>query len=350
MAVFRSQNNPVIKPKDIKPSRDGFEVVGVFNAGVTRLENDVILLLRVAERPINNKPDTELAPIYDVIKKDITLKEFSRNDSEIDFSDPRLIIKASGTYLTSISHLRIARSRNGIDFKIETKPAITPANEYEIFGIEDPRISFIDGTYYITYVAVSPFGVTTSLASTKKFNKFERHGVIFCPDNKDVVLLPKAIEGKYYALHRPASALFGKNDIWISQSPDLHCWGYHRCLMEPREAFWDEMKIGAGAVPFETKAGWLEIYHGVDKNNRYCLGAVLLDNLKPWKVLARSRMPIFEPKADYECKGFFGNVVFSCGLIFENQKLDIYYGAADTSICYARLELEDVLGTLEPVD
>jgi len=341
--VFRSPNNPIIKPEDVKPSRDDFEVIGVFNAGVTRFKSDVVLLLRVAERPIKKHPDIVLTAIYDVSKRQLVIKEFPKADPENDFSDPRLIITPRGTYLTSISHLRLARSRDGIGFEIEDSPAIVPANDYETFGLEDPRISLIDGTYYINYVAVCPFGITTCLQSTKDFTTFERHGVIFCPDNKDVVLFPERDDGQYYALHRPVSPLFGKQEVWIAESPDLCCWGNHRYLMGPRPDYWDKIKIGAGAVPFKIEQGWLEIYHGADRNNRYCLGAVLLDSQEPWKVIARTEKPVFEPQADYECNGFFGNVVFSCGLLCEDNKLKIYYGAADTVICYAELSLKETI-------
>lgn len=346
MTVLRSAFNPIIKPKDVRPSRKDFEVIGVFNAGVARLNDEVLLLLRVAEKPISPSPQLFLAAIYDISEGDIVLREFSKDDPENDFSDPRLIVSRGETYLTSISHLKLARSRNGIDFEIEETPALAPANEFETFGIEDPRISLIEGTYYIGYVAVSPLGVTTCLASTEDFKSFKRHGVIFCPENKDVALFPQRVGGKYYAIHRPTSPLFQRNEIWLAEAPDLHHWGNHRYLMGLRTGFWDETKIGASAVPFKINQGWLEVYHGVDRENRYCLGAVLLDSNQPWKVLARSDRPIFEPQADYECEGFFGNVVFSCGLLYEDSKLKIYYGAADTAICYAELDLEDVLASL----
>ena len=208
------------------------------------------------------------------------------------------------------------------------------------------RIDGTESTYYIDYVGVSPLGVTTCLASTRDFQSFQRHGVIFHPDNKDVVLFPAPIGDKYYALHRPHSSLFLRNDIWIAESPDLICWGNHRYLMGTRDGMWDETRIGAGAVPFRTDKGWLELYHGADRNSRYCLGAVLLDSEQPWKILARSESPLFEPQADYEQAGFFGNVVFSCGLLFEDETLKVYYGAADTSICYAEIPLADVYQNL----
>ncbi len=347
MSVFRSPHNPIIGPKDVKPSRDDFEVIGVFNAGVTRFRDEVVLLLRVAERPISTNQRITLTGIYDVTKGGIVLKEFSKNNPQNDFSDPRLIVTPAETYLTSISHLRLARSTDGISFEIENTPAFAPATDYETFGIEDPRISLIDGTYYISYVAASPLGVTTALASTKDFNSFQRHGVIFCPDNKDVVLFPEKVDGKYYALHRPVSSLFKKQEIWLAESPDLSYWGNHRYLIGPRNGFWDDAKIGASAVPFKIDQGWLEIYHGADRNNRYCFGAVLTDAEQPSMVIARTEKPIFQPQADYECDGFFGNVVFTCGLLYEHDKLKIYYGAADTTICYAELPLQDVLESLK---
>jgi predicted GH43/DUF377 family glycosyl hydrolase len=116
--------------------------------------------------------------------------------------------------------------------------------------------------------------------------------------------------------------------------------------MGPRAGYWDEVKIGASAVPVKIDEGWLEVYHGADRNNRYCLGAVLLDAKNPWKIIARADKPILEPEADYEIEGFFGNVVFSCGLLYEKDKLKIYYGVADTSIAYAEIALQDVLKTL----
>jgi predicted GH43/DUF377 family glycosyl hydrolase len=346
MSIFRSPENPIIEPKDVKPSRDDFEVIGVFNAGVARFKDEVVLLLRVAERPISTHPDVVLTAIYDVGRDSFVIKEFLKDNPEVDFSDPRIIKTPAGLFLTSISHLRIARSKDGTSFEIEEAAAMSPANNYETFGIEDPRISLIGDTYYINYSAVSISGVTTYLASTRDFKSFKRHGIIFCPENKDVVILPEKVDGKYYALHRPASPLFKRHDIWLAESPDLICWGNHRSLMGPRQNCWDETRIGGGAMPFKIKQGWLEIYHGVNRNNRYCLGAILLGAAEPWKVIARSEKPIFEPQASYECKGFFGNVVFSCGLLYEEDKLKIYYGASDTSMCYAELPLEDVIRNL----
>lgn len=384
MAIYRAPENPILRPQDVRPSRRDFEVIGVFNAGVARYGDEVILLLRVAERPRTEREDLVLSPIYDVDTNEIVIKSFARDDPRNDFSDPRLIVvragapvvqdheqdaQASGmgvppmrgdhgqdaratcgTYLTSISHLRLARSRDGLRFQVEDGPALGPANEYETFGIEDPRVTCIHSagppTYYIDYVGVSRLGVTTCLASTRDFQSFQRHGVIFHPDNKDVVIFPARIGDTFYALHRPHSSLFLRNDIWIAQSPDLTCWGRHRYLLGMRAGRWDDSRIGAGAVPFRTDKGWIELYHGADRNSRYCLGAVLLDAEQPWQIRARSERPLFAPEADYERAGFFGHVVFSCGLLCEEDTLRIYYGAADTSLCYAEIPLADVYENL----
>jgi beta-1,2-mannobiose phosphorylase / 1,2-beta-oligomannan phosphorylase len=346
MGVFRAPENPIIRPEDVRPSRDDFEVVGVFNAAVARSGGEVVLLLRVAERPIQIRKEAILCPIYDLDSKKIVLKPFARDDPQNDLSDPRLILRPGETYLTSISHLRVARSRDGIIFTVEETPALQATTEYETCGVEDPRITTLDGVHHIAYVGVSPVGVTTCLASTQDFESFDRHGVIFHPDNKDVALLPAWIGGRCYALHRPHSSLFVRNDIWLAESPDLLCWGNHRYLVGTRDDMWDETRIGAGAAPFRIDEGWVEIYHGADRYHRYCLGALLLDHERPWRILARSQTPLFAPEADYECSGFFGNVVFTCGLLFEDETLKIYYGAADTSICYAEIPLADVRASL----
>jgi len=349
MKVLRYEKNPLINPKDVKPSRSDFEVVCVFNAGVIKYKDEVLLLMRVAEIPKNDDSrNIFLAPMLDENTNELIIKNFSRNDNSIDFSDSRFIITRDDRFLTSISHFRIARSKNGIDFTIDENPAMFPANKYERFGIEDPRITQIEDTYYINYSACSNItGVTTNLASTKDFVNFKRHGVIFTPDNKDISIFPEKINGKYYAFNRPASAEYKTRDMWISESPDLVCWGNHRQLMRARKNKWDNGRIGCSAVPFKIKEGWLEIYHGASASDKYCLGAVLLDKNEPWNVLKRTKSPVIEPETDYEINGFFGNVIFNCGVLFENDIVKIYYGAADTCIAYAEITLDEILNNLE---
>lgn len=347
MPVVRAPQNPIIQPKDVKPSRPDYEVICVINSGVARLGREVILLMRVVERPKNADDSVYLAPIYDPRTGQAIPKVFPRGDPNYNFSDPRLILGPEGVYLTALSHLRLARSTDGVHFQVSETPALFPANNYETYGIEDPRITQIGDTYYINYVAVSELGIVTSLARTRDFETYERLGNIFHPDNKDAAIFPEQIHGRYYALHRPSYSALGKPEIWLAESPDLLCWGNHRHLAGQRQDGWENGRIGGSAPPFRVPQGWLEIYHGANKQNRYCLGALLLDAEAPWKVLARSETPILEPEADYEVNGFFPNVVFACGALYEDGLVKLYYGAADTCMAYAEIPLGEVLATLK---
>ncbi len=347
MKVFRSDKNPIIAPKDVKPSREDFEVVCVFNCGVIRFEGDVLLMLRVAERPVALTENEVKTVYFDHIENKTVVKTFDKSMPGIGLHDPRYIYTPERIFLSSMSHFRIARSSNGIDFQIDEKPCMEPSDVYEMYGIEDPRITLLGDTYYINYSACSTIGgVTTCLATTKDFKTFEKKGVIFTPDNKDVAIFPEKINGKYYALNRPISAEYKLKDIWISESPDIMCWGNHKFLMSTREGYWDDGRIGCSAVPFRTEHGWLEIYHGASKENKYCLGAALYHPERPWEVISRSENPIISPEEDYEINGFFGNVIFNCGVLNEDGIVKIYYGAADTFIGYAEIALQDILDDL----
>jgi len=207
-------------------------------------------------------------------------------------------------------------------------------------------VTQIGKTYYLTFTEVSAHGVGVGLRRTNNWKSIYHLGMILPPHNKDCAIFPEQIGGKYLALHRPSSPAIGGNYIWLAESPDLAHWGNHRCLAHSRPGSWDSVRVGAGAAPIRTQAGWLEIYHGADSENRYCLGALLLDATQPWKVLARSKEPIMEPLADYEQTGFFGNVVFTNGHVVDGDELIIYYGASDSVICGARFSLEEILRTL----
>jgi predicted GH43/DUF377 family glycosyl hydrolase len=332
----------------IQPSRPDLEVVGVFNPGVTSQDGDVVLLLRVAEAPREDEPGSVASPVYHADSRHLEIKRWDLDTDGIDVSDPRSITVDDHVWLTSISHLRVARSRDGIHFEVEPAPALSPATRYESFGCEDPRITLIDGTYWINYSAVSRHGITTALASTTDFKEFKRHGIIFPPDNRDVTIFPEKIAGNYVALHRPMPEGIGQPTIWATTSPDLRAWGAHRFVAGARDGQWDDSKIGGGAVPFRVRShgfdGWLEVYHGVTGSPpAYSLGALLLDPNDPTIVIARSREPILKPETPYEREGFFGGVVFTCGLLAEGDLVRIYYGAADGVTAVADLSLEEIL-------
>jgi len=213
----------------------------------------------------------------------------------------------------------------------------------ETYGIEDCRVTQIDDTYYLTYSAVSENGVGVALQTTKDWKEFKRYELILPPHNKDCTFFCEKIDGKFAVLHRPVGADIGGPFIWYSTSPDLIHWGNHKCIARTRVGEWDCQRIGAGAAPIRTDKGWLEIYHGCNDESRYCLGALLLDFDDPTKVIARSKEPIMEPIAEYEQKGFFGNVVFTNGHIIDGDTVNIYYGASDTVICLATISINEIL-------
>ncbi|NOT61665.1 MAG: glycosidase [Acidobacteria bacterium] len=255
------------------------------------------------------------------------------------------------------SHLTIARSSNGVDdWQIDAEPTM-PAepDKYpeELWGIEDPRITFIPELkkYAIVYTAYTHEGPGVALAFTEDFRSFERYGVIMPPEDKDAALLPHRIGGNWALIHRPVSA--PRAHMWISYSPDLLHWGSHKLMMEARRgAWWDANKIGLSPPPIETKHGWLVIYHGVKHTAAGCiyrLGLALFDLNSPERCIKRGDEWVFGPTEPYEQHGDVGNVVFPCGYTVgaDGDTIHLYYGAADTSIGLATGSLSALLEWLE---
>lgn len=340
--------NPLIRPGSVKPSREGYRVKGSFNAGAAEFNDEIILLLRVSEDCVADK-DTIAVPYYrfDSDGGHPEILEKRADDPDIRLKDTRGVVYKGQDYLSTLSHIRIARSKDGLNFEVDEEPFIYPCNQTEAYGVEDARVTKIGNTYFITYTAVSRDGWATTLAATTDFVNVDRKGIIFPPLNKDVSIFPETINGKYCALHRPQNEGFGKPSIWFSESKDLLHWGNHKCLIRPRDTHWEEQKIGGGAAPIKTDEGWLEIYHGKGENQIYSLFLLLLDLADPSKVLKRGDEPILFPQEPYEKEGFFPNVVFSNGVITkEDGSVKIYYGACDETVCLAETSLDDLLSTL----
>lgn len=341
----RFASNPLLTTKDVQPSRPGFVVECVMNPGAFTFENKTWLLLRVAERPPQKGGRVSLP----TMRADGSMRiiEFSAGDPQLDTSDPRKFTHNGEMYLSTISHLRLVCSDDGIHFY---EPPDFPTKIFgqgplETYGIEDCRVSQIDGNYYLTYTQVSRNGVGVGMIQTRDWRSLDRKGMILPPHNKDCALFEEKIGDQYYCLHRPSGIGLGGNFIWIASSPDLLHWGHHRCILHTRKEYWDSARVGAGASPIKTPKGWLVIYHGADHQNRYCLGMALLDLEDPSKVLARSKAPLFVPSTDYEKKGFFGNVVFTNGHIVNGDEIKMYYGASDEVICGATFSIREILNT-----
>lgn len=252
------------------------------------------------------------------------------------------------------SHLTTARSKNGIDgWDIDTEPTYHPdpaKHPEEIYGIEDPRITYVDemGKWAVAYTAFSDSGHLTSLAFTEDFHNFERVGAILPPESTDASIFPVRFNGRWAILHRPRSGMVGaKANIWISFSPDMKHWGDHHVLMYAREGgWWDANNIGTCPQPIRLPEGWLIMYHGLRQTTpkvNYRLGLALLDAEDPRKVLRRSEGWVFGPREMYERSGDVSDVVFPCGWVLVDDEIRIYYGSADTSVSFASAKVRDIL-------
>jgi len=271
------------------------------------------------------------------------------NGSPIKLGDDYyMLLRVEGQHGHSL--FALAHSTDGYKFIVEDLPVAVPTDQepfarYEAAGIEDPRITLLEGTIYIVYTAFSGAGPVMMLARTEDFHNYERIAIISEPGNKDGVLFPRKIGGRYVRFDRPIGN--GIGSIWVSFSDDLLHWGKSDAIICPRSGHWDSYRVGASAVPIETDQGWLEIYHGVRMTSAgpiYRAGVAMLDLEDPTRVVGRSPEPILAPRLDYERIGDIGNVVFASGAIVEpDGMVKVYYGAADTAICLAEAPLEELV-------
>ena len=275
-----------------------------------------------------------------------------------------------------ISRIMLAHSQNGLHFDIVPQPVIQPLHSWEKWGCEDPRLVNLDGKYHVTYTAFD--GVTARLATSSSPNllDWEGHHLVFHENvsfpnrehssgwHKAAAIFPEKIDGWYYMF-------FGDNHIWSARSRDLKNWhpDFHPVL-KPRPRHFDAAYIEMGPPPIKTDKGWLILYHGVNQYSKrriYRLGAALVSLDDPHHVIWRCHSPILQPEAPYErigyidvIKGGFGvlrtlaikdvkhmsrvhslpRAVFCCGAILEDGHVRLYYGAADTIICTATIDLD----------
>lgn len=303
--IFRRYpGNPIITTKDLP-----YGANSVFNAGAAQVGSETLLLLRVEDR-------------------------------------------------RGISHLTVARSKNGVtNWQIQQKPTLVPEprlHPEEIWGIEDPRITFVEelGKWVIAYTAFSLGGPLVALALTEDFQTFERLGPVMPPEDKDAALFPVRFWGRWAMIHRPVPGPGSAGaHMWISFSPDLKHWGDHQILLKARKGgWWDATKIGLSTPPLATQEGWLILYHGVRTTASGCiyrLGLALLDLKDPRQVLARSDSWIFGPEQEYEMFGDVDKVVFPCGWVQQGDTLRLYYGGADACVAMATASVKELLQWLK---
>jgi predicted GH43/DUF377 family glycosyl hydrolase len=301
---LRHPGNPILTVEDLP-----YRASSIFNPGAARIDGETVLLVRVED-------------------------------------------------LRGISHLTVARSRDGVSgWRFESAPLVAPqpdAYPEEIWGCEDPRLTWLpeQDAWAIAYTAYSRRGPLVSLAMTRDFATVQRLGPAMPPEDKDAALFPRRIGGRWAMIHRP-TPLRGGAHMWVSYSPDLRHWGDHSLLLEARDgAWWDAGKIGLGPPPLETVEGWLVCYHGVHGTAGgpiYRVGLALLDLEDPQTVLRRTDEWVLGPEAPYERSGDVNKVVFPTGWVHdpETDVLSMYYGAGDKVIALATTRLRDVLAFMQ---
>ena len=323
MKLKRYEGNPIIEPRG-----DGWEAVATFNC----------------------------AAIY----KDGKIHVLYRAVGDYDH------------YAASLGYAVFDENLNLLE-RPEEEPIFGPDIELWEMSIEDPRLTEVEGELYMTYVVTpTPYppgavrrrlgipepgergAARTALAKVENFRQFARLGIItpYDADERDVVLFPERIQGKYAAIHRPSNWIgpgypVEQPSIWFAFLDGLPGRMYdHKVVMGPEQP-WEGKKIGAGPPPIKTEAGWLLIYHGVDPDHVYRAGAALLDLEEPWKVIARTSEPILEPEEPYEVEGDVPNVVFPEGVVVIGEELLVFYGAADKVCCVASVGLDELIECLQ---
>ncbi len=253
--------------------------------------------------------------------------------------------------VNGVPYIYMGRSKDAIHWDMEKEKVPFEdenANPFIPGYAYDPRLVKVEDTYYIIWCQ-DFYGAAIGMAKTVNFKKFVRLENPFIPYNRNAVLFPRKINGNFVMLSRPSDGghtPFG--DIFVSESPDLVYWGKHRHVMGRGRGWWESVKIGGGAAPIETTQGWLLFYHGVSGTCNgfvYSIGGAILDLENPSVVKYRCENFLLTPQEWYEERGFVPNVVFPCATIHdpESGKIAIYYGAADSYVCLAFTQFDEIV-------
>jgi beta-1,4-mannooligosaccharide/beta-1,4-mannosyl-N-acetylglucosamine phosphorylase len=312
--------NPLVSPKDMP-----YDSEQTYNAGITKYQGRYVMVFR---------------------------NDYARTRKDFDECIPK------GYFPPVKINLGLAFSDDGVQWEIEKEPCFELQDD-DIMHAYDPRLTVIDGRCYMCFAADTKHGVRGGIAVTDDFVKFEIL-TMTVPDNRNMVLFPEKIDGRFVRLERPFP-VYGRAekeafDVWISDSPDCRYWGNHRLLLGAESVSFSNSKIGPAAPPVKTSEGWLTTFHSVYKVDReldswhpgwnkiYYGGIMLLDLKDPSKIIGICRNPILGPEKDYELEGMRGSVVFPGGMILEDSgEVKIYYGAADTVECLATTTLDELL-------
>jgi len=351
----------LITPEMIKPSSTKLKIIGTINpAAIRREDGKIVLYIRITEqvKVLEDEKYCYSPRMVGENKYKLKIERFDKECIKMN-SDFDIIFKDNTKRLTSISHLRkVILDESGFNIlSIDKKPSFYGTSSDSELGVEDPRIVKIDNQYIMTYVSLSrQENISTSLAFSKDLEKWERKGIIFGEQDKDVVIFPEKIKGKYVALDRPEGNFqFSPPHIWIAYSKDLQSWGKLKSMEIPKEGKKLHWRMGAGCPPIKTEKGWLLIYHTVKSEDGVYIysGSVALLNLKnPTKILSKSPKPILIPKNKYELKLYQKKrIVFPTGVVFDKKKenLLIYYGGGDVVTAVRKIPLKKIMDSLKKI-
>jgi predicted GH43/DUF377 family glycosyl hydrolase len=271
--------------------------------------------------------------------------------------------QAHDGFALSLSTVGYASSRDGVSFT-DRRQLIVPEHPWEQFGCEDPRVTLLGGTYFICYTALStypytPQGIKVAVALTRDFATLDERHAVTPFNSKAMALFPQLIDGGPAAVltaHTdmpPAKIALARfreiSDLW---SPEYWEEWYARLDAHVLPLLRSPMdQVEVGAQPVETDDGWLLVYSEIRDYLRgagrvFGIQAALLDRDDPSRVVARTERPLLVPEAPYEMLGFVPRVSFPSGALLRDGRLDVYYGAADTSVALAGIELESLLAEL----
>ncbi len=373
----------LIRPEDVQPMSKKFKVLGALNPSAVRLENgEILMYVRVIEKLIKDEGKNHYySPRFAGENKlRVVIDKYSKKDVQ-DKSDLTMEFKGGTKRLTYLSSLRrVYLDKTGFKVKkIERRPSFFGLSWDGELGIEDSRLTRIGDLYVMTYVALSRQGnISTSYAISNNCLNWFRRGIIFNEQNKDVVLFPERVKGRYVAFERPEGTFqFSMPHMWISFSKDLELWGDGKPIKISKKGEWDAGRVGAGPPPIKTDEGWLLIYHGVKEdvkkviveerkffslikekheeeeiNVSYLVGAALFDLENPTKLIAKTKKPLIVPRKKYEVGTFEDKkVIFPTGAVFDKNKkyLLLFNGAGDRVTTVKKVLFEDIMKELEMI-
>lgn len=351
----------LITPEMIKPSSRDLKVIGTINpAAVRDRDGKIILYVRVIEqlKKLEDKSYFYSPRMVGESKYELKIDRFSKKNVESG-SDFDIIFKDSTKRLTFVSHLRrVVLDESGTKvLSIDKKPSFYGTVHDAELGVEDPRIIEIEGKYVMTYVSLSrKENISTSIAFSEDLINWERKGIIFGEQDKDVVVFPEKIKGWYVAFDRPEGNFqFTPPHIWIAQSDDLLCWGKLKSISLLKKGDEDYGRIGPGCPPIKTKKGWLLFYHTVkeekDKSFTYSGSVALFDLIDPKKLISKSN-PIIIPNMDFELKLYqHKRIVFPTGVVVDKNGKDllVYSGGGDVVSSVRKISIDKIMNSLKKV-